>query len=434
MQLAEGWRLEMGGAGALLRAPRGAVRIDDEVAAFLAGDEPVAGWTLRLCLSEVLARLGALDGGARPEPPRPVPATSGPAVSVVVPTINQDGLLAACLHSLAVQTYELIEVIVVDGGSSLGSRAPAAAARPPVRVFESPGNRGFAHACNIGVAAASGDHVLILNDDATLEPDAVAQLVRAAMRRPRDLGAVCAKVRRADLRPIVESLGNVAGHRGFGSGRYAGFVDLGQFADEAEDLFSAAFTCVLLPREALDRVGPIDERYGFYYEDVDWSLRARLEGLRIVPAPHALAYHEGSASTAARSGAFKLRMVTRNRLVWASKVLSVPNVARFGMRYVVEDVRSAGTALAERRLADAAAAPRAWASALLQGPAIWRTRGDVARRRRVTDEELLVAAAAPPPLMDGPYPRVDGAALRGHYLHTPAVSALVAERLKGGVR
>jgi GT2 family glycosyltransferase len=434
MQLAEGWRLEQGRAGELLRAPRGAVRIDDEVAALVDGEGTATSWVLRLCLSEVLARLGALEGDSRPEPAKPVAATSGPAVSVVVPTIDQDELLAVCLQSLAEQTYESVEVIVVHGGASDGSRARAAAALPTARVLELPGNPGFAHACNVGVAAADGDHVLILNDDATLEPDAVAQLVRAAMQRPRDLGAACAMVRRADLRPVVESLGNVAGHRGFGSGRYAGFVDLGQLADEAEELFSAAFTCVLLPREALAAVGPIDERYGYYYEDVDWSLRARLEGLHIVPAPHALAYHEGSASTGARSGAFKLRMVTRNRLVWASKVLSARNVARFGLRYVAEDVRTAGAAIAERRLADAAAAPRAWASALLQAPTVWRARGDVARRRRVADEALLAAAAAPAPLMDGPYPRVDGASLRGHYLHAPTVSALVAERLTGRVR
>ena len=122
--------------------------------------------------------------------------------------------------------------------------------------------------------------------------------------------------------------------RGFGAPRHAGFVDFGQFARDGE-LFSASFTAVLIPRRAWDVVGPLDERYGYYYEDVDWSLRARMGGLYVLPAPHALVYHEGSASIGTRPSAYKLRLVTRNRVLWAGKVLRMRNSIGFARRYAL---------------------------------------------------------------------------------------------------
>jgi GT2 family glycosyltransferase len=428
MQLAEGWRLDEDGHGPLLRAPRGALRLDGDVVAAIENGGGVSR-VLRALAREALGRLGALSDHAVPEPRRPQARERGPLVSVVIPTFNQRELLTACLESLRAQTYADLEVLVVDGGSSDATRDAVARALPAAAVVALGGNPGFAHACNLGAREAAGEHVIVLNDDTRLAPDAVAQLVRVTQRRPRRLGAVCAMTRRADLPPVIESLGNVAGAGGFGSGRLAGFLDLGQFADDGE-LFSAAFTCVLVPRAAFEAVGPLDERYGYYYEDMDWSLRARMGGLHVQPAPHALCFHEGSASTAARPSAFKLRMVTRNRLLWAGKVLRARNAAGFGRRYVVEDVRSAARALREGRLDEAAAVPRAWLGAATQLPWLLQAREELAAWHVVPDEYLFRAASVPIPLMDGPYVRLDGTALRRHYLHVPALAEAVARAMR----
>ena len=235
------------------------------------------------------------------------------------------------------QRYAPLEIVVVDGGSSRRDRARCCIAEhPSVVLVAANGNPGFAAACNLGVAAASGEFLLLLNNDTTLEPDAIGQLVRVALQSPARLAAVNAMTRRADLPAVVDSLGNVSGMRGFGAPRYAGFVDFGQFARDGE-LFSASFTAVLIPRRAWELVGPLDERYGYYYEDVDWSLRARMGGLYVLPAPHSLVYHEGSASIGARPSAYKLRLVTRNRVLWAGKVLRMRNSLGFARRYALED-------------------------------------------------------------------------------------------------
>src|SRR5205085_1358520 len=131
----------------------------------------------RLALREVLGRLGALADHAVGEPSRPPAPVRGPRVSVVVPTVDQRALLQACLESLREQTYGELEVLVVDGGSQDGSQAVARDVLPGVRVVDLPGNPGFAHACNLGARLASGEHVVVLNDDTRLAPDAIAQLM-----------------------------------------------------------------------------------------------------------------------------------------------------------------------------------------------------------------------------------------------------------------
>jgi GT2 family glycosyltransferase len=419
-----GWRITEDERGPLLQGPRGLVRVDSTVAAVFSGT-PVtdAGRIVQRSAGRVLRRLGALerepgDG----EPVRPLAPERGPSVSVVIATHDGRELLAACLRSLAEQRYAPIEVVVVDGGSTDGTLELLRQDHPGVVVVEARGNPGFAAACNLGVAAASGQHLLLLNNDTTLEPDAIGQLVRVALQSPRRLAAVNAMTRRADLPPVIDSLGNVSGMRGFGAPRYAGFIDFGQFARDGE-LFSASFTAVLIPRIAWEAVGPLDERYGYYYEDVDWSLRARMGGLHVLPAPHSLVYHEGSASVGTRASAYKLRLVTRNRVLWAGKVLRGRNAAGFARRYAFEDAERILLATREGRNQDARAMARAWAEVAVRVPSIYAARRSLRQWHVVPDENLFRAAATGPPLLDGSLPRVDGPAIRGHYLHLEVASA-----------
>ena len=155
--------------------------------------------------------------------------------------------------------------------------------------------------------------------------------------RPLRLAAINAMTRRDDLRCVIDSMGVIVGMYGFGAPRYAGFIDFGQFGEETQ-LFAASFTCVMIPRAAWQLIGPMDERYGYYYEDVDWSIRARMCGMRIQAAPDALVYHVGSASVGQGLPPSKREMVSRNRLVCMGKVLRMKNVAGFARRYVREDL------------------------------------------------------------------------------------------------
>jgi GT2 family glycosyltransferase len=422
IELSPGWSIDRDEDGPLLCAGRGAFRLDAETLGVIAGDGDGrhASWVFERILGELLSRVGAAAGSSPWEPRRPDAQADGPLVSVVVPTYQAHDLLAACLESLARQTYRQVEVLVVDGGSTDGT-AELARSLPGVELVDQPGNPGFAHASNRGADVARGELLLFLNNDTTLEPDAIAQLVRIARDHPARLAAVTAMVRRGDIRSVVESVGNVLGFHGFGSGVFAGYVDCGQF-DRSRELFSAPFTAVLIPRDAWHTVGPLDERYRYYYEDIDWSMRARMTGMRVWAAPHALVYHEGSASTLARPSAFKEVMVRRNRLLWAGKVLRMRNAVGFTRRYVVEDAQDLLSAARTGDVEGLTVVPRAWAGAAAELPSLWRARQELATWHVVPDRNLFRAAAVAGQFMDGTYPRLDGDVIRGHYLHVRALA------------
>ncbi len=359
----------------------------------------------------MLARTGALGSEAleASEPSRPATPGEGPLVSIVIPNVDGVSMLEPCLASIAAQGYRRLETLVVDGGST--DTSVAVAGERGAHVLNLPRGTDFSSACNAGVDATSGDHVLLLNNDTRLAPDAVAQLVRLA---DRDVAAVCAMTRRADLPGIVESLGNVYGHGGFGAGRFAGFADLGQFAAEPE-LFSAAFTAVLISRRAWHAIGPLDPIYGFYYEDVDWSMRARIAQWRILPAPHALVWHEGSASTTKAPSRVKLTYVTRNRLVMTQKVLRARTAQSFLRAFVKEDLKSTVRAVQHRDAERLRVVAHAWAGAAARIPHVLGERLRLADHHRV-DMGRLFANQNGPALMSGEYPLVDAPALRGYYM------------------
>lgn len=409
--LAEGWTIGGSADAPLLSGPRGGVRVDATVRRWIEREGDPDNPLFAETLERVLVRTGAFgaDERERSEPPRPLPPATGPAVSIVIPNVNAAPLLKECLASIAEQTYAPIEVIVVDGGSADASLETADGYG--ARIVALPPGTNFSEACNAGAVSAAGEQILLLNNDTRLAEDAVAQM---ALLTDTDVAAVCAMTRRADLPGVVESLGNVYGHGGFGAGRFAGFVDLGQFAREPE-LFSAAFTAVLISRRAWEAVGPLDPVYGFYYEDVDWSMRARIDRWRILPAPHALVWHEGSASTARAPSRVKLTHVTRNRLVMTQKVLRARTAQSFLRAFVKEDVKSVirsvrrGDGEQLRIVADS------WAGAAVRIPHVLGERRRLAAHHNL-DMRLLFANQNGPALMSGAYPLIDAPAIRGYYM------------------
>src|SRR5207248_3133928 len=101
------------------------------------------------------------------------------SVSIVVPNWNGRDWLPGCVRSIERQQLAPLEVIVVDNGSDDGSLEYLRTEHPGVRIIELAHNTGFAHAANLGIAAARGGLVALLNADVVLEPDWIARMVSA---------------------------------------------------------------------------------------------------------------------------------------------------------------------------------------------------------------------------------------------------------------
>lgn len=231
--------------------------------------------------------------------------------------LNWNGLpyVERCLESTLDQTYPDVRVITVDNASTDGSRERIGERFPEVDLIALPENLHFARGTNAGMRRALKDprvrYVLPLNNDTRVDPEWVAEMVRAAAGS--GVGSVAAKIRFMDHPEVLNSAGIVVARDG--SGRDRGWMRRdGGMWDEPAEVFGSSAGAALYRRELLETVGLFDEDFVAYYEDLDLAWRARLAGWTGRYAPRAVVDHKYSASTSPRS-LWKSYMGERNR-VW----------------------------------------------------------------------------------------------------------------------
>lgn len=216
------------------------------------------------------------------------------------------------MASLLAQTLESIEVIVVDNASGDGSDA-ALEARFAGRVtlIRNSRNLGFGAGNNVGVRAARGRFILLLNNDAEAAPTLVEELVRAA--DGERVGMVAAKVLLHAERDVIDTTGHLLYPDGLNRGRGRLEVDRGQYDTCRTALFPSG-AAGLYRRRMLDEIGLFDESFFLYGDDAELGLRGRRAGWECAFAPRAVARHHYSRSAGPYS-ALKAFHVERNR-VW----------------------------------------------------------------------------------------------------------------------
>jgi hypothetical protein len=219
-------------------------------------------------------------------------------VAIVVVTWNGAGTSRRCLHSLREIDYNDYRVCLVDNGSAPGFAGPIAAEFPEVQVASLPENMGYAGGCNAGIEWARrerAEYVLLLNDDTTVAPDILRALVARSATLPGP-AIVAPKILTGRLPDTIWSAGGFVRRPWF----KADHVGEGQSVDahqEARDVEWASGCALFFPMSLVDAIGPMDDRYFLYLEDVDWCLRARSQGLRVLYEPAARVWHEVSAAT-----------------------------------------------------------------------------------------------------------------------------------------
>jgi GT2 family glycosyltransferase len=215
--------------------------------------------------------------------------------------VNHDGAawIERCLASLGDPPPDDVEVVVVDNASSDGSPELVRQRFPHVRLLAMAHNVGFAVANNLAAGCARGDALLLLNNDAWLEPGCLARLREKLERDPR-IGLVAPRLIGPDRRPrfswapdrsllgeAVQRLRNPYQGRWWNHGP----VDRVLRLLLGPGWYTAA--CLLIRRRAFDQVGGFDPAYFLYFEDVDLCLRLRRHGWRLARQPRAVAVHAG---------------------------------------------------------------------------------------------------------------------------------------------
>jgi GT2 family glycosyltransferase len=218
-------------------------------------------------------------------------------VDVVIVAYNRYDLTDSCLRHLAAQTIEH-RTILIDNGSTDDTSARVAAEWPGVTLQRLPENRGFAEACNRGVAAGSAEIVVLINNDVDARPDFLQALVRP-LTEDAGVGSVAALMLQPDER-LIDSAGLAADAMLGGFPRLQG-LEAGQARRERPLLAGPAGTAAAYRRSAWEQVGGLDESIFAYMEDFDLALRLRSAGWGSVVAADAVGVHLGSATHGHRS-------------------------------------------------------------------------------------------------------------------------------------
>ena len=276
-----------------------------------------------------------------------------PAVDVVIVSWNVRDELLRCLDSLARSEGVAIRVTVVDNASSDGSAEAVAAQVPTAVLLRQDRNLGFARAANIGAAAGGAPYVLFLNPDTVVPTTAVAQLVERLAGLPQyaavaprlvdEQGAPQHSVYRFPSLPISLLLATGADRLLPDEARAQLLLEGSWRSDRDRDVDWAIGAVLLTRRATLDEVGPFDERYFVYVEDLDWANRAASLGHPIRFIPSITVVHHGNRSGAQRYGDDRVATYSRNSLdflrrrhglTWTAAFVAingVASVARYGV-------------------------------------------------------------------------------------------------------
>ena len=314
-------------------------------------------------------------------------AATPPATDVTAIILNYGAdyeTLRQLMASVVTQTYP-VHTLLVDNGSPRNRDAVEAIKRefPDTELLMLDRNFGFAGGMNRGIAAAKTDYILLLNNDTVLEPTATEEM-RKLLHGRDDVAGVAPKILLFEPDGFIDAIGNLIDFQGQAFNMGIGQLDIGQY-DRVEETFGACFAATLMPRRAFapGLVGPLDERFFMYYEDVDWCLRAGILGFKFLTCPTAVVRHAHSLTTRQLKYGYKYRLIMRNFVRTILKDFQGRRAYRAAAR------RSLGLARNVFR------GPYRWASLMalkditLGLPSFWRSRGPIQSRRKASDQSLF---------------------------------------------
>ena len=258
-------------------------------------------------------------------------SSSPPVVSVIVLNYNGMRFLRTCFDSLAGCTYPRLELLMVDNGSTDDSIRFVQENYPLVQVLNSGGNIGYSAGNNLGIAAAKGEYVVLLNNDVEVTPGWVEPLVEEFESDP-SIAACQPKILHLVDRHKFEYAGAAGGWMDlFGYPFLRGRVfntteeDRGQY-DDSVDLFWTSGAAMAIRKSALEHTGDLDVDFVHHMEEIDLCWRMHLQGYRLRVRPDAVIYHYAGGTIKPDSYA-KIYWNHRNSLLMLLKNLGWPRLS-----------------------------------------------------------------------------------------------------------
>jgi GT2 family glycosyltransferase len=235
-------------------------------------------------------------------------------IEVSIITINYNGLEDTCALIETIPFNENMEVIVVDNASKNKEAVIIAKRYPQVKIVMSERNLGYAGGNNLGIQAAQGKYLFLINND-TVFKDFNIQALIARMESSPKIGIVCPKIRFEWGNNPIQYAGYSRLSRISVRNHAIGFneEDHGQY-DTAHATPYAHGAAMFIRRDTINKVGVMPDCYFLYYEELDWSMMFTRAGYQICFEPKCTIYHKESQATGQNSP-LRTYYLTRNRLL-----------------------------------------------------------------------------------------------------------------------
>ena len=228
-------------------------------------------------------------------------------------TVNYNGLKDTCELIDSIPFNETMEVIVVDNASKQNAAALIKKKYPKVNIIRSDTNLGFAGGNNIGIKAAKGKYIFLINNDTIIKDFDFDSLINRLESSP-EIGVVCPKIKFTWGNMPIQFAGYTPLSQVTVRNKAIGFgeEDRGQY-DIPHPTPYAHGAAMMIKREVIDKVGLMPECYFLYYEELDWSMMFTRAGYQIWYEPKCTIFHKESQATGQNSP-LRTYYITRNRL------------------------------------------------------------------------------------------------------------------------
>lgn len=315
---------------------------------------------------------------------------ANPLFSIVIPHWNGKKFLQTCLDALRNQSYESIEVIIVDNNSHDGSQQYIKDNYPEVKLIELPENRGFTGACNAGMETAQGDFIALLNNDTEADSKWAESVVDAFLRH-EDVGIVASKMLLFNQRDHIHTAGDGFTTDGRAFNRGVWQKDEGQF-DKEDYVFGACGGSSAYRKELLEQIGLLDDDFFFLLEDMDIAWRSQMAGWRTLYTPNAIVYHHLSATGGGATASF---YDGRNSLYLIVKDVPIELWRKYGWQIIRKQISIAWDALKAWRGEAARARLKGMLVGLRDMPRILKKRREIQSQRKESVEYIETILSPP---------------------------------------
>jgi len=218
---------------------------------------------------------------------------SRPFVSIIILNYNAGQLLVNCVESILKTNYPSFEILVVDNISNDQSHKECKKKFPQIHLIENTKNLGYCEGNNVGIRAAKGNLLVILNPDTIVSPEWLIELVSAYEKNGG--GIYQPKILSLYESNVLQSTGNMLHLFGFGFSRDKGIPDNSNY-NEIQQVGYASGTCLFTSLDTMKKIGLFDPFIFLYHDDLDLGWRAAQLNIKSYFVPTSIVYHAESYS------------------------------------------------------------------------------------------------------------------------------------------